>query len=582
VEKRFTIFSITVVVLGVVVFAAALFLKGDQPRIFLEKMQGKKLEERASLQSGEKPRQFFPEEKAVGVFGKKAEELVSIVFVGDIMLSRIVDAKMRTYNNYFYPFEETAEFLRSADITFGNLETTITPGQPIESGQMLFRADPRVAVSLKEAGFDILSLANNHTLNFGKKGLIDTFKYLNEVGVEYVGAGNNFIEAHQPVIKEVHGIKVGFLAYTYPAEYQANFADHEPQLAFWIKEKMVQDVVALKEKADFLVVSMHAGGEYRPAAHPSQVEFARAAIDAGADLVIGHHPHVVQNAEIYNGKYIFYSLGNFIFDQMWSEETREGLVLKVIISKNGLSDISFYPIKIYDYSQPKFLIGESGKYILDRLKLDLEEKKAIHYEQGFQEDVLYGVFSEEKRIVSSSSKEVEKDLSGDGVLEKISLTRGQVSLFENRGKIWESSKNFWIDSFKVGDINNDGQEDLVLSLWKRGNFGSSMPFWVKENDQSIKNHLFIYTFKDNNLKLIWGSSNLPRPLKKMEIADVDNDNKNELLVLEGDYDNLEAAASTFAVYKWQGFSIVQEKRFKERTSDFNIEVLGKKSYIILR
>lgn len=294
---------------------------------------------------------------------------VTMIAVGDIMLSRAVAKRMRQYG-YEYPFASTTEFLRSADITFGNLETSITPGPEVLSFEMSFRADPESAGALRDAGFDVLSLANNHTPNFGETGLQDTLRYLDDVGIVSVGAGTD-TRANQPMLVTAHGIIFAFLAYTdddmVPASYEAT--QERVGTAFMHVERMQTAVRSAKENADIVIVSMHSGTEYEFFPNDSQVAFARAAIDAGAELVLGHHPHVVQTMELYRDKYIFYSLGNFIFDQMWSQDTRDGIAVKVVFTKKGLSRVSYHPSEIHDYAQPRLLEpGPHADRILERLR----------------------------------------------------------------------------------------------------------------------------------------------------------------------------------------------------------------------
>lgn len=294
---------------------------------------------------------------------------VTMIAVGDMMLSRAVAKRMRLYG-YDYPFASTSEFLRSADITFGNLETSITPGPEVQSFEMSFRADPESAGALRDAGFDIVSLANNHTPNFGEAGLEDTMQYLDEAGIVHVGAGFDS-EAHQPKFVTANGIRFAFLAYNdrdvVPASYEAS--EDRLGTAFMRIDRMQAAVQGAKNFADIVVVSMHSGTEYELFPNDSQTAFARAAIDAGAEIVIGHHPHVVQTMEQYRGKYIFYSLGNFVFDQMWSQETRDGLALKILFTKEGVSEISYVATEIHDYAQPRLLEpGAHADGILGRLR----------------------------------------------------------------------------------------------------------------------------------------------------------------------------------------------------------------------
>lgn len=281
---------------------------------------------------------------------------VSLIAVGDIMLSRNVAAKMRRYGHE-YPFVKVADYLKTGDLVFGNFELPITPGRVIKTGEMVFRAEPGVEKILKKFGFSILSLANNHTPNFGAKGLKDTFVYLKKAGINYVGAGENLAEAEAPVFIKKNGITFAFLAYNdadvVPKSYRAT--DKTPGTAFMDKARMAEAVKKAKEQADFVIVSMHSGVEYVHEPNKSQKEFARAAVDAGAEMVIGHHPHVIQRAEKYKGKYIFYSLGNFVFDQMWSLPTRRGLILKAMFGREGVKNVEFVPVLIEDYAQPRIM-----------------------------------------------------------------------------------------------------------------------------------------------------------------------------------------------------------------------------------
>ena len=170
--------------------------------------------------------------------------------------------------------------------------------------------------------------------------------YLTKSGIEYVGGGRNEGEIYGGKVTEVKGIRIGLVAYTY---------SNDKNLAGLNVEKMKMAVKKTLGMADMVIVMMHAGVEYQPIAGQQQVDFARAAIDAGAEMVIGHHPHVVQNEEVYKGKYIFYSLGNFVFDQMWSEATRKGLALKISLGKDGVKNIERVPVMIDDYCQPRII-----------------------------------------------------------------------------------------------------------------------------------------------------------------------------------------------------------------------------------
>ncbi|MFA6537653.1 MAG: CapA family protein [Patescibacteria group bacterium] len=277
---------------------------------------------------------------------------VTLLAVGDVMLSRVVGEKMVAKKNYFYPFEKLAEVLNSTDLTFGNLESPIIAGLPVKTGSFSFRADEVVGESLSKAGFDIVSLANNHILNQGQKGIAKTVEVLEKNKIDFCGlAGINLTSK----IIEKNGLKLVFLCYSYDgfAVLQNNYGVNGLDI-----EKMKKDIEEIRTQVDFVVISMHAGTEYAHTSGEVQQKFAHAGIDAGADLIIGHHPHVVQEMEKYKDKFIFYSLGNFIFDQMWSEDTRQGAAIKINFTKNKLPQVLEYiPLYISDYSQPDLAVG---------------------------------------------------------------------------------------------------------------------------------------------------------------------------------------------------------------------------------
>jgi len=297
------------------------------------------------------------------------EKQLTLMAFGDIMLSRNVAGKMKTNGND-YPFLKVRDTLKTADIVFANLENPITPGPEIKTGQMMFHANPGSEQALKDAGVSIVSLANNHTPNFGANGLTDTVKYLDSIGIEHVGAGKNAQDASKAVFTTTNGLKIAWLAYNSPDVVPKSYAASANHAGtnFMDLERMISAVKEARARADLVIVSMHAGTEYKTSPNKTQKEFAHAAIDTGAEMVIGHHPHVVQTMEEYKGKFIFYSLGNFVFDQMWSRETREGLGLKITLTKDGVQDVSFLPLIIDDYAQPHFVRGKEAEKIIKHLK----------------------------------------------------------------------------------------------------------------------------------------------------------------------------------------------------------------------
>ena len=293
---------------------------------------------------------------------------VKMIAVGDIMLSREVERRMINNEDFKYPFLKTADITRSGDFVFGNLETSIINGRAIQNNEMVFRTDLRAVEGLVFAGFNVLSLANNHIMNFGRDGLESTIKILDENNISHIGAGMSEEEIYKPVIKDIKGTKFAFLGFTYNFDQRKSSNGEIYGMANMSIAKMEENVKKTKSKNDIVIVSMHAGTEYKISSSSFQENFAQRAIDAGADLIIGHHPHVVQNVQKYKQGYIIYSLGNFVFDQMWSNETRLGAIAEITFQNKKIKSIEFIPVKIYDYSQPAILEGTEAEMILERLK----------------------------------------------------------------------------------------------------------------------------------------------------------------------------------------------------------------------
>lgn len=267
--------------------------------------------------------------------------IVRLLVTGDVQLGRSLTTKMRALDDFNYPFRATAEFLRQADLTLINLESPFGQDCPSTDTGMVFCADYRSVKGLLEAGIDLASLANNHALNQDEAGLAYTQSLLTENFITPLGL-------REPVIREINGVKLGFLAY--------NGVSPQSELVAWAHPDVIaSEIKRYRGQVDFLIVFFHWGREYTatPAAGGGAPEppsrLAHLAIDAGADLVLGAHPHVVQNKEEYRGKLIVYSLGNFVFDQSWSQETQEGEVGEFFIAKSGLVKANFLPLKIINY-----------------------------------------------------------------------------------------------------------------------------------------------------------------------------------------------------------------------------------------
>lgn len=282
------------------------------------------------------------------------EKPITLLFAGDIILSRGVAYQIKKYQDYRYPFLKISEFLKSADLVFGNLEGPISNRGRNQGNIYSFRANPEAVKGLKFAGFDILSLANNHIWDWGKEALEDTISILKENGIEPIGVGRNYSEANRAIIKEINKTKIAFLAYTnlYPKDLEAK--EKSPGISSFDIERVKNEIKQLKEKnTNIVVISFHWGEEYKTRSDRTQQNIAYSLIEAGADLIIGHHPHIVQEIEQYKGKFIAYSLGNFVFDQNFSKETMRGLMLKVTVKNKEISEILPIEIEINSTFQPE-------------------------------------------------------------------------------------------------------------------------------------------------------------------------------------------------------------------------------------
>lgn len=299
---------------------------------------------------------------------------VKITSVGDIMLSRTVYKKMAS-NGFKSPFVNVAERLSDADITFGNLESPLSDSFTPPLHGMSFVTPAKSVEGLLEAGFDIIGLANNHTGNFGPRAFTDTMAVLKQNNIEYVGGGATEAEAKSHKILNAKGIKFAFLNINCiygdivakgdsPGIWHVNL---EP----WghIDQKQVDEAVGkvkeAGENSDFVIVMVHWGQEYTHDPNPEMKSLARQMVDAGADLIVGTHPHWTQGVEVYKDKLITYSLGNFVFDQEWSQETKRGLILDTIFYKDKLVSVDITPVLIENYHRPRILSKEEGKPIMD-------------------------------------------------------------------------------------------------------------------------------------------------------------------------------------------------------------------------
>lgn len=277
---------------------------------------------------------------------KAASKSVSLMFAGDVMLSRSVGDTMLRLGNWNWPFANIASQTSVPDVMFVNLETPISLRGVAGGCGYCFRTDPRAIQGLVFAGIDVVSLANNHAWDYGLPALEDTLSYLAANDVSVAGAGRTLTEARGPVIRTVNGTRIAYLAYTDLLPVSAAATDVRAGVNEFDEGRMIEDISRARPQADVVIVSFHTGTEYETMHNTKQQHVYHAAIDAGADLVVGHHPHVVQDIERYNGKWIAYSLGNFIFDQNFSLATRMGMILDVTVTDGSIVNVATRSVDI--------------------------------------------------------------------------------------------------------------------------------------------------------------------------------------------------------------------------------------------
>ncbi|MBE9502811.1 MAG: CapA family protein [Proteobacteria bacterium] len=296
-------------------------------------------------------------------------EEITIFATGDIMPSGRVLPFVKKHG-YFYSYTETSEIFQSGDMVIGNLETPLTEkGMRFENKKYTFKAPLESAKALKKAGFTHLSLANNHMMDYGTQGLTSTLEALNNEGIEYAGAGTSLPMARKASYVTIKDNKVAFLSYsnTFPTEFYAT--RDKAGTAPGYRTYIINDIKRAKAKADLIIVAFHWGAERMQHPKDYQKKLARLAIDTGANIVLGHHPHVLQGVEHYGAGVIFYSLGNFAFGS-YSKSTKESIIAKITVQNFKIARVEAIPINVNNFEvhfKPEWLKGGKGREVITRL-----------------------------------------------------------------------------------------------------------------------------------------------------------------------------------------------------------------------
>lgn len=268
-----------------------------------------------------------------------------LLFAGDVMFSRAVRREMIAAHDPALPFRKLAPLMCAADIAFINLESPFSDRGTYYEHGLIFHGPPEAIAGLTLAGIVLASTANNHSRDCGPHGVEFTVEWLRSHGISPLGTSESEATTHEGVILARKGVRFGFLGYTFDQQ-NGNWHDIDRRIAIADIPRMCRDVAELRKRADVVIVSMHNGVEYRMKPTQAQIAFAHEAIDAGAALVVGHHPHVVQATETYRGGLIFYSLGNFVFDQYQRPETQRGEIAEVSFLGPKILATRVMPVKI--------------------------------------------------------------------------------------------------------------------------------------------------------------------------------------------------------------------------------------------
>ena len=310
------------------------------------------------------------------------EPPLSLIAVGDIMLGGRARRRIREYGRD-YPFSAVLPILQRAPIVLGNLEGPLAQKAQKQNRNFSYRVKPKAATSVLRAGINVVTLANNHLVDCGRGGVLETLEALAVAGVTPLGAAANQNAAHEPVIREAGGLRIGLLGYYWNRRCAATA--NLPGSAMGVFEELETDIRQLRSRVDRVVVTFHWGRPYKPEPSPRARAKARFAIDCGAHAIVGHHPHIIQAFEIYRRCPIFYSIGNFAFGS--GNSRAEGLMLGFRF-ENARTLVNVYPLYVKNRDprvnyQPKLLRGEAAERMLRRLiEISLRSGRLLKIERG--------------------------------------------------------------------------------------------------------------------------------------------------------------------------------------------------------
>lgn len=521
--------------------------------------------------------------------------------VGDVLLDRGIRRAINKYG-INYPFEGISDYVKKQDLAFCNLECPVSPGGSPLKKLYCFHADTSFLEGLRYAGFNIASIANNHSLDWGRTAFLETKEILEKNYIYAVGGGKNQEEANKPRIVECNGLRFAFFGYLNLPPEAIPYRQDKPGPAFGKMGRIINELTNIRESVDFIIVSFHWGKEYDSIPNSMQKTFARKVVDAGADLVIGHHPHVLQSMENYKGKFIVYSLGNFIFDQHGKNE-RSSMIFGCKFRKGRIDSVYFLPVFINNYS-PEFSSTPDIKNYISRIS----KNSNIRFTEASDNKVLLSdtstavfntpivraefagrklyVFRENLVLTDSADNVIHsgtidsnatdsfynaeryefkdccivKDSTGAvvyGIMGKVTKSTGEhivifpVTRDSILGPLIDMHK-FDLWKLIISDVDGDGNSELCVGLKKKTRY-----------DTSYANRLFIYNRSKFSIYPKWLGSKLLKPFIDFDFYDTDGDGINELVALEFQGDS----TKRITAYKWRKFGFVGFKILDKNLKD---------------
>jgi poly-gamma-glutamate synthesis protein (capsule biosynthesis protein) len=486
-------------------------------------------------------------------------EEASILFTGDLMLGRYVGASLQK-PGYDAAFTDVKNVISGADLAVGNLEGPLVPADRFSipapfANQLLLTGDARAANALASAGFGALSLANNHSLDAGQPGIEATQGALKQAGIDALGGKG-------AVVREAKGIKIVLLAYTLiPANQPSGTAFPayiDPSRPADI-ERMSGEIAQARKQAEIVAVVMHWGDEYAAVPNEQQKKLAHEAAEAGADLIVGAHPHVVQGMELIQtggrSTLVAYSLGNALFDQVSRPDTQQGFALRCVVDHNEVKQANIVPLQIdssrgyfaikrADSSQAREMVNRAAQSTGDDLKW-----QSLYDASGTPAPVLAY-----RRPQSPTSYE---DLGMDG-LSLVKLENGTLSVSGTVGGKsleWQTEPGWRVTGYTVGDANGDGKPEIIYTVWKHRlvwNRPDSGGMSVNQEGGDILPHIYINGWRDGEMRPVWHGSPRPAPVLAAAVAPIGPRGKPLLASLDSGDPQVEKAPGTINVWEWTG------------------------------